>query len=120
MMRPIVFTAFAFAGISTFPLVAAAQPPGNFVEFAEFLLSILRGVTAILLTAAVVGLTWGVVLYFANADNPQKRESIRPYLLWSVIGIAVVFGVWGFVELLYVSFFGSGGFGFPFIRPPAP
>lgn len=100
------------------PSVALAAP-GNFVEFAEFILRILSGATAILLSAAVVGLTFGVVLYFANADNPQKREMIRPYLLWAVIGIAVIFGVWGFVELLSMSVFGEG-VGLPFISPPSP
>ena len=109
---------YLFALFLFIPSLAFAAP-GNFVELVEFLLDVLTGVTAILLTAAVVGLTWGIVLYFASADDPQKRESIRPYLLWSVIGIAVIFGVWGFVQLLASSVFGTG-IGLPFLSPPTP
>jgi len=100
------------------PALAFAQTPTNFVSFAELILNILRGVTTILFAATVLGLLYGVVMYFVHADNPAKREEIKPYLLWAVIGVAVMFGVWGFVQLLYSSFFGAGVVGLPFISPP--
>jgi uncharacterized membrane protein YjfL (UPF0719 family) len=122
MMRMMRSCARVFASLLVFgvpSLVFAQTTPKNFVEFAELILRFFRGVTSILLALTVLGLMYGVVLYFVNANDPQKREEIRPYLLWAVVGIAVTFGVWGFVELLSASLFGGGGIGLPFISPPA-
>jgi hypothetical protein len=44
---------------------------------------------------------WGVVNYFfLNGGNETKREEGRAFIFWGVIGMAVLFSVWGFVNIL--------------------
>jgi hypothetical protein len=104
-----------------FPVLASAQIPApkDFKEFAELILNAIGYLTGILIAAGLLGLMWGVVVFFASADNPQKREAIKPYLFWGIIGVTVMMGVWGFVELLASSVFGGGfNIGIPFISAP--
>jgi hypothetical protein len=79
--------------VCTLPFIAYAQAFTDFLSFGEFVLRILGGVIAILFALSALGLLYGVVLFFANSDNEAKREQIKGYLLWSVIGIAVMFAV---------------------------
>jgi len=101
------------------PVIAFAQAPTNFREFASLVVRMLQSVIAVLFVSLAVGLVFGVVLFLANADNEKKRMEIKGYLLWGVIGIIVVMGIWGILETLSVSVFGPGAVGIPQLRPPA-
>lgn len=105
--------------IALSPSLAYAQAFTSFKTFAEFVLRIFSGLTSILFALAGLGLLYGVVLYFANGDNPEKREQIKPYLFWTVVGIAVMFTIYALVGILVATFFGGGGFGIPFLSSPA-
>lgn len=100
------------------PASVSAQAPTNFTEFGELVLRFMSGVISILFALAALGLMWGVIVYFANSDNAQKREQIKPYLFWAVIGITVLFGAWALVGLLYQSLFDSSSWGIPLLSPP--
>src|SRR3989344_8570645 len=101
------------------PVIAFAQAPTNFREFASLVVRMVQSVIAVLFVSLAVGLVFGVVLFLANADNEKKRMEIKGYLLWGVIGIIVVMGIWGILETLSVSVFGPGAVGIPQLRPPA-
>ncbi len=110
---PIISSALLFLS----PLLASAQLT-NFMDVSEFVLKVIRGAANILFALAALGLIYGVIVYFANSGNPQKREEIKPYLFWAVIGVTVMLGIWGFVGILYASLFGGGSFGIPFLHTP--
>ena len=82
------------------------------------IIPILRGAIRIFYVSLAIGLSYGVVLYFINSDNEKKREEIKGYLLWGVIGITVAFGLWGIVAVLSYTL-GWGDVGIPIIQPPA-
>jgi hypothetical protein len=43
---------------------------------------------------------WGIVNYFfIHGDEDTKREEGREFILWGIIGLAVLFSVWGLVNL---------------------
>jgi hypothetical protein len=105
-------------GLLTLPAVAFAAPK-DFKGFVEFLLQIIQNAVVILFAALSVGLVYGVALYMINGDEEKKRADLRPYLMWSIIGIAVVFGMWGFVAILQGTFFSGASIGIPFLTPPA-
>ncbi len=97
----------------------AVDAPDNLRELAEnLILPLLQNVSALLFASLALGLVFGVVLFFANSDNEQKRASIKGYLLWGVIGIIVVMGIWGILALLRMSVFGTDVIGIPQISPP--
>lgn len=102
------------------PLVASAAvaAPTNLREFARLVVRIFQNITGILFTALAVGLIYGIVRYFISEDNERVRHEIKEYLLWCVIGIIVVMGLWGILSILGATFFGSGMIGIPEISPP--
>lgn len=45
--------------------------------------------------------TWGVVNYFfLNGGDETKRSEGRKFALWGIIGMVVLFSVWGFLNIL--------------------
>jgi len=91
------------------PLLAYGATPTNFKEAMGMLIGLLQLLFAVLFALISVGLLYGVVLFLANTDNEGKREQIKPYLLWGVIGIAVVISLWGILEMLGGTFGVSAG-----------
>lgn len=44
---------------------------------------------------------WGVLNYFIlHGGEEGKREEGRQFVLWGIIGMVVLFSVWGFVNIL--------------------
>jgi FtsH-binding integral membrane protein len=84
----------------------------------DLFVQIIKGIINILFASLAVGLLYGVILYFINADNERKRTEIKGYLFWGVIGITVAFVIWGILGILSNSF-GWGSVGIPIITPPS-
>ena len=96
---------------------AAAATPTDFKSFIELFLAVLQGFISLLFASLAVGILYGIVLYMLNADNEKKRTEIRGYLVYAIIGIAVVMGLWGILALLNDTIFG-GAVGIPYISAP--
>jgi hypothetical protein len=79
---------------------------------------LIKGAVNILFVSLSVGVAYGIALYFINSDNEQKREQIKGYLLWAVIGLAVTFGLWGIIQIFCDTLSWCTA-GIPLIRPPA-
>ncbi len=44
---------------------------------------------------------WGVVQYFfLHADDEKARSSGKQFVLWGILGMALLFSVWGLINLL--------------------
>lgn len=58
-------------------------------------------VVPVIFALAFAAFAWGVINYFfLNGGNETKREEGRAFILWGVIGMAILFSVWGFVNIL--------------------
>ncbi len=77
--------------------------------FAQFIGSGTTGIIGIINTVILpvivafmfVIFVWGIVKYFfLNVDDEKARESGRQFALWSVLGLVVLFSVWGLVNIL--------------------
>lgn len=54
-----------------------------------------------ILALAFAVFVWGVVShFFINGDDEGKRETGRQFIFWGILGMMVLFSVWGFVNLL--------------------
>lgn len=85
-------------------VVTAAKPAGSSgPAFADVVKSIEAFVdTAIiplLYILAFLFFVWGVFIYFFTGGE-ENREKGRGFILWSLVGMVVIFGVWGIVRLL--------------------
>lgn len=58
-------------------------------------------VVPVIFAFAFAAFVWGVVNYFfiGGADE-KKRSEGRQFVLWGLLGMAVLFSVWGFVNIL--------------------
>jgi hypothetical protein len=58
-------------------------------------------VVPVIFVLAFLVFIWGVVKYFfLNGSDEGSREEGRQFILWGIIGMVVLFSVWGLVNLL--------------------
>ncbi len=58
-------------------------------------------VVPVISALAFASFLWGVVNYFfLHGSEESKREEGRQFIFWGIIGMVVLFSVWGFVNLL--------------------
>jgi len=89
---------------------AARTPLGNIVLI---LLDLLSLVSFIVGALTLIWFFWGIIQYVLKADNEEKQTEARSYMIYAVIGMFVMFSIWGLVNLVRNTFFFPGS---PFIR----
>lgn len=58
-------------------------------------------VVPVIFALAFAVFIWGVVHYFfLSSGDEKKREEGRTFVLWGLLGLVVLFSVWGFVNIL--------------------
>ena len=58
-------------------------------------------VVPIIFAFAFAAFVWGVVNYFfLHGGEEAKREEGRKFVLWGLLGMVVLFSVWGFVNIV--------------------
>ncbi len=58
-------------------------------------------VVPIILALAFAVFIFGVVKYFfLNSEDEGKRAEGRQFMLWGIVGMAILFSVWGLVNAL--------------------
>ena len=63
-----------------------------------------RSVIPLIMALAVVMFIWGVVQYVINSDEEAKKEKGKQFMIWGIIGLTVMVGVWGLVKILGTTF----------------
>ena len=64
---------------------------------------ILSAVVPILIALGVVYFVWGVVSYVIASDEEAKKSG-RDRIIYGIIGLAVIIGLWGLVNILKSTF----------------
>ncbi len=58
-------------------------------------------VVPVIFSLSFAAFVWGMVKYFfLHGEEEKSREEGRQFILWGLIGLAVLFSVWGFVNIL--------------------
>lgn len=58
-------------------------------------------VVPVIFSLAFAAFVWGVVSYFfLRGGEEAKRAEGRLFIMWGLIGLVVLFSVWGFVNIL--------------------
>ncbi|MCX6787460.1 MAG: hypothetical protein NTY93_03000 [Candidatus Kaiserbacteria bacterium] len=80
------------------------------MTFAQFVGSGTTGIVGVINTIVVplifafafAVFIWGVVKYFFfnNGGDTEKMKEGRDFIIWGILGLVVLFSVWGFVNLL--------------------
>lgn len=58
-------------------------------------------IVPVIFTLALLVFVWGIVKYFIiDAGQDEARAKGKEFALWGIIGMVVLFGIWGFVNLM--------------------
>ncbi len=87
------------------PLIAAAQDPVT--QFLYNLRNWVITLIPILMAVVVIVFLWGIVKYITAAGDMEKEKDARGYIIYGLIGIAVMVGIWGLIAFI-LSTFGIG------------
>lgn len=78
------------------------QTVTDFLTFGTCLLS--KTVMPLLVAVALVIFMGGVIQFIANGGDETKRAQGRQFMLWGIIGMFVMLGIWGIVGVLGSTF----------------
>src|SRR3989344_6317145 len=54
-----------------------------------------------LLFALAIGFfLWGVVEFIINQSSEEKKTSGKNHMIWGIVGIAIMLGVWGILNVI--------------------
>lgn len=57
-------------------------------------------VVPVIFAFAFAAFVWGVVNYFFIKGDEKSRADGRQFILWGILGMVMLFSVWGFVNIL--------------------
>ena len=75
---------------------------GNIFNFFSCIL--LKTIIPFLFTLATAGFIWGILQYFLNPDNEEKRKKGKSYMIWGIISLFVMISMWGLVGIISETF----------------
>ncbi|RJQ30734.1 hypothetical protein C4572_03635 [Candidatus Parcubacteria bacterium] len=67
---------------------------------ANIKLNVLNPIIGFMFAIAVVMFIYGIVEYILGADNEDKRDKGKEHMIWGVIGMFVMVGVYGIMHFL--------------------
>lgn len=74
--------------------------------------TILNGIIGLLFVLVTLYFVWGIVLYVGAAGDETKMKNGKSHMIWGIIGMAVMAGAWGIVNIL-LNTFGVGNSNIP-------
>jgi len=94
-----------------FPIIAFAQTTCTATGLGGMLCRIqglLNSIVPILVLLGVVYFVWGVVR-FVIADGEEAKTKGKDQIIYGLIGLAIIIGMWGFVNIIVNTFGFSAG-----------
>ncbi len=66
--------------------------------------NIINPLISLLFALAVVYFLYGVVQFLMNQDNDENKTTGKNHMLWGIIGIAIMLGVYGLINIVLSTF----------------
>ncbi len=82
--------------------IAYATSVDTFVHDVDRL--IINPLITMLFALAVVFFLYGVLEFLFNQDSEEKRTTGRKHMLWGIVGITIMFGVWAILNIVLNTF----------------
>lgn len=84
-----------------FTQTAYAAAPKDFGSFVDsWIRTAEQGIMPLIVGAASLMFLWGVTRYLRASGDTKARADGVAFMTWGIIGLVVIFGVWGLVALL--------------------
>lgn len=65
---------------------------------------ILQPVIILLFAVALVTFFWGIVQFIATSNTDEGRETGKRNIVWGVVGMLIMFGVYGIIRVVLGTF----------------
>lgn len=75
---------------------------GDLLDYATCIIG--NSVIPLFFALAVVMFIWGVVQYVINGDDEAKKTKGKQFMIWGIVGLAVMVSIWGLVNILTNTF----------------
>lgn len=83
---------------------SGGTPPLSVVPFLQKINQyILNPIILLMFSVALVVFLWGIFQFVRQADNPKAREEGQKNMLWGIVGMFVMFGVYGILNVVLSS-----------------
>ena len=111
-MKKNIQTYFTALILSSVPFTAVAAAPGSqFINFTNNLLKTANTLVTLSFVVALLVFSYGIIRFLFAAGDANGVSQAKGYILWGVIGMAVLASLFGLIVLIQ-NFFGiSGGNG---------
>lgn len=98
--------------VALFPLPALAascfddyQSGGKLGDLFNYVTCTINNtVIPLIFAIAIVMFIWGVIQFVLNADDAEKKAKGRDFMIWGILGLTVMVGVWGLVKIVGATF----------------
>ncbi len=74
----------------------------NFLD--RVVVQIVNPLMLLLTAGAFVVFLWGIVQFIAGAGDPAKRKVGKDSMLWGLIGLTIIFGAFGIINIALRTF----------------
>lgn len=74
----------------------------NFLD--SVVAQIINPIILLLAAAAFVLFIWGVFEFILHAEDEEKRTEGRKAIMWGLIGLVIIFGAYGIINLALGTF----------------
>ena len=98
-----------FVGIVPFIVVAAA-PGSQFINFANNILKTANLLVTLSFVVALLVFAYGIIRFLFAAGDANGVSQAKGYILWGVVGMAVLASIYGIIVFIQ-NFFGISGGG---------
>ncbi len=92
------------------PFVANAEVARTLRDLVEQIVDLLNTATGVLVAAALVAFLYGAAYNMLKAGE-RGSGALRQFLVWGIIILFVMVSIWGILNLLQQTLFGSGAGG---------
>lgn len=65
---------------------------------------IINPLIALLFAGALVYFLWGLAMMVMNADSDSARDTGKQHMLWGIVGMTIMFGVYGILNIALGTF----------------
>jgi hypothetical protein len=67
---------------------------------------ILNPLIRLMFALAVIYFLWGVFVYITNAESTEGRKKGAQHILWGLVGLVIMMGVYGILRIATGTFLG--------------
>lgn len=95
-----LFAAVALVTVLLLPIVSLAAVTDFKALVTGVINGILKPLVPLIIALAVIVFLWGVLKFITAAGDEKRRKEGRDFIIWGLIGITVMFSIWGLVRIL--------------------